>query len=240
MLTDIRTMVWKECQTVFQHKGSRSRFLIIMLTPVLFATFFAWQWGPDWLYEIPPIFMAIIIPVMLVGVMIPESFAGEKERHTLSTLLASRLPDRAIFLGKLLTPVAVGFGGAILFILLSAVTVNLANWEGRVLFFSPEIGLGSLALSFIAATLTAGAGVLVSMRAKTAQQASQLLMAMLIVPGILLQVIPLLFMDRIDELIEAINGPRTLIAVIAILLAVDLVLMILAAASFRRAKLAWD
>ena len=123
MLTDILTMVWKERQTVFQQKGSRSRFLMIMITPVLFATFFAWQWGPDWLYELPPLVMAVIIPVMLVGVMIPESFAGEKERHTLGTLLASRLPDRAIFLGKLIMPVAVGWGAAILFILLSALVV---------------------------------------------------------------------------------------------------------------------
>jgi ABC-2 type transport system permease protein len=240
MLADISTIIWKERKTVFQHKGSRSRFLIILLTPVMLATFFAWQWGPDWLAELPPLVLAVIVPVMLVGVMIPESFAGERERHTLGTLLASRLPDRAILLGKLAAPVAVGWGATLLFLLLSAVTVNVANWEGKILFFTPEIGLGSLVLSFIMATLTAGAGILVSLRASTVQQATQVLMAMLIVPAVIVQLVPLLFRDRIGQLIEAINGPQLLLAFIVTMAVVDVVLFVLAVASFRRSKLAWD
>lgn len=40
------------------------------------------------------------LPITLAGAMITDSIAGERERQTLETLLASRLPDRAILLGK--------------------------------------------------------------------------------------------------------------------------------------------
>lgn len=40
------------------------------------------------------------LPLILCGVMITDSIAGERERQTLETLLASRLSDRAIMLGK--------------------------------------------------------------------------------------------------------------------------------------------
>ena len=40
------------------------------------------------------------LPLILAGVMITDSLAGERERQTLETLLASRLSDRAIVLGK--------------------------------------------------------------------------------------------------------------------------------------------
>ena len=51
---------------------------------------------------------------MMVSSLVADSFAGERERHTLETLLASRLPDRAILAGKLLVPVAVAWGAALL------------------------------------------------------------------------------------------------------------------------------
>jgi len=40
------------------------------------------------------------LPLVLVGAMMADSIAGERERQTLETLLASRLPERAILLGK--------------------------------------------------------------------------------------------------------------------------------------------
>lgn len=40
------------------------------------------------------------LPITLAGAMITDAIAGERERQTLETLLASRLPGRAILLGK--------------------------------------------------------------------------------------------------------------------------------------------
>ena len=82
--------------------------------------------------------------------------------------------------------------------------VNVAHWEGEVLFFTPPIALGSLALSFLMTTLTAGAGVFISLRTATAQEATQILPAIILIPPMLLQVIPLLFRD---QMMQFLNPP---------------------------------
>jgi ABC-type sulfate transport system permease subunit len=53
-------------------------------------------------------------------------------------------------------------------------------------------------------------------------------------------IVLLLFRDRIGDLIEAINGPQLLVAIMVTLLVVDIAVLILAAFSFRRSKLAWN
>jgi ABC-2 type transport system permease protein len=237
MLDDILTVIWKERKTLFRYKGSRSRFLLQLLGPLFLCTFFPWQWGPDWLAEIPPLILTTIVAVMLVGVMVPESFAGERERHTLETLLSSRLPDRAILIGKLITPVAVAWGIGLLSLVLSLAVINIAYWEGKFLFFTPPIALGSLALSLLMALFTAGLGVFVSLRAATVQQAAQILMVGILLPPMLLQVIPFLFRDQLSEWIGSVNGPQLLAIIVAVLAVVDVMVLLAAAARFRRSRL---
>jgi ABC-2 type transport system permease protein len=190
--------------------------------------------------EIPSLIIAVIVPALLVGVMIPDSFAGERERHTLDTLLASRLPDRAILFGKLVTPVVVGWGAALLCVFLSLVIVNVAHGEGEFLFFTPPIALGSLALSFLVATSMAGAGVLISQRAATVQEAAQKLLAFVFMPAIVVQMAPLLFRDQIGDVIRAVDGLQLLIIVVAALAAIDVVVFVAAMARFQRARLQVD
>jgi hypothetical protein len=40
MLEDIRTVIWKERKSMLRFQGSRPRFLILLLSPVLLATVF--------------------------------------------------------------------------------------------------------------------------------------------------------------------------------------------------------
>ena len=237
MLEDIRTVIWKERKSMLRFQGSRPRFLILLLSPVLLATVFPITWGADWLDELPPLALGVIVPVLLVGTMVPDSFAGERERQTLGTLLASRLPDRAILFGKLLLPMGMGWGVTLAFILWSMVMVNVVHGQGEFLFFSAPIAWGSLALSFLMASLTAGAGVLVSLRAATAQQAAQALMAIILIPAMLIQVVPLLFRDRIGQFIESVNGPQLLTIVVAVLAVLDVVVLVAAMARFQRSRL---
>jgi len=49
------------------------------------------------------------LPITLAGVMITDAIAGERERQTLETLLASRLPARAILLGKVVAVTLLGW-----------------------------------------------------------------------------------------------------------------------------------
>jgi len=237
MIDDILTVIWKERKSQFRVRGSRLRFLLMLASPALLATVFPITWGPDWLAQVPPLIIAALVSVILVAVMVPESFAGEREHHTLETLLASRLPDRAILFGKLLLPMGMGWGVTLAFILWSMVMVNVVHGQGEFLFFSAPIAWGSLALSFLMASLTAGAGVLVSLRAATAQQAAQALMAIILIPAMLIQVVPLLFRDRIGQFIESVNGPQLLTIVVAVLAVLDVVMLVAAMARFQRSRL---
>jgi ABC-2 type transport system permease protein len=237
MIDDILTVIWKERKSQFRVRGSRMRFLLMLASPVLLATVFPITWGPDWLAQVPPLIIAALVSVILVAVMVPESIAGEREHHTLETLLASRLPDRAILFGKLIVPLAVGWGATVLCLLLSLVVVNVAHWEGEILFYTPPIALGSLALSFLMAALTAGAGVFISLRTATAQEATQILTAAILIPPMLLQVLPLLFRDQMAQFIDSVNGPQLLAIILAVLAVLDVVVWLGTVARFRRARL---
>jgi ABC-2 type transport system permease protein len=237
MLGDILTVMWKERKGLADYQGSRLRLLLVLLMPVLFAVVFPLQVGADWVREAPAVILAVIVPAILVAITIPESFAGERERHTLGTLLASRLPDRAILLGKMAVSVAFAWGTTLLVLLFSLLVVNIANWEGQVLFYNAPIGLGSFALSFLVATTMAGAGVLISMRSDTVQQAAQLLMAILLVPAILLQVVLFVFVDQLRGVIASVDGPQLLIGILVALAVIDVVVLAAAVARFRRSWL---
>ena len=65
------------------------------------------------------------VPLMLVAGVVADSFAGERERHTLETLLASRLSDEAILVGKVTAAVGYGWGFTLVMAVVSLVSVNI-------------------------------------------------------------------------------------------------------------------
>ena len=113
------------------------------------------------------------LPFSLVGTTMVDSFAGERERHTLETLLASRLSDRAILFGKILAGILYGAGITFLCMLVSLVTVNLVDGQAGLLLFPMPIALGLVILVLLVSTLASVLGVLVSLRAASVRQALQ-------------------------------------------------------------------
>jgi ABC-2 type transport system permease protein len=240
MIDDIMTVMWKERKGMFRYRGSRTRFLITMLSPAILATIFPFTEGPDYVKSLLSIIISVFIPVILVSITIPDSFAGERERHTLGTLLASRLPDRAILFGKFAMGVGFAWGVTLFFLLLSLVVVNIAHWEGKLLIFTPTILFADLALSFLFSTLSAGAGVLISLRSETVQQATQTLVAIFLMPPMLLQVVFLLFKDQLGELINNLNPNLALLIIVVVLALADVGVFAAAMARFQRSQMYLD
>jgi ABC-2 type transport system permease protein len=236
MMKDIRTMIWKENKSLFRRKASRSNLLRIIAAPALLAFVFPISWGPDWVGDFPALIIAFIAPAVLVGVMIPDSFAGERERHTLGTLLASRLSDRVILLGKIIPPVLLGWCTGLMFPLISLLIVNLTHRDGGVLFYNSTITFGILALSFLSSTVMAAGGVLTSLHSETVQDSTQKLMAFIMIPAVLIQVIPLLFRERAAAIIGSMDGQQYLVIAIVFLAIMDATLYVLAFARFQRFK----
>lgn len=238
-MSDIWTVIWRERKTLFRYRGSRLRTVLSILVPVVMvAVYFPWQME-DWADSYVSLFSAVV-PMMMVLLTVPDSFAGERERRTLGTLLATRLPDRAILFGKLAVSVAVGFWMMLGVLALALVTANTAHWGGQVQFYSVAVLLADLGFGLLLAILIAGAGVLISLRASTVQEAQQLLGVAVMTPPILLGLLALLLRERIEDAVEGIGATQAVLIVMAALAVAGAGLVIAATARFRRARLILD
>jgi ABC-2 type transport system permease protein len=181
---------------------------------------------------------------MLVSGVVADSFAGERERHTLETLLASRLPDRAILLGKVAAVAAYGWGFALLTAVLSLISVNAFHWQGHAVTF-PAITMVSIPVfSLLTAMLAATAGVLVSLRAPTARQAGQMLsiavMVTLFVPIFGIKALPAEVRATLFAVLMAGGVKMTLALLAVVLVVVDAVLLSAGLLRFQRSRLSLD
>jgi ABC-2 type transport system permease protein len=245
MLADVLTVMWKERKGLLRHQGSRARAMLGLVIPMaMLGIYLPLQIGRA-LVEGPwSLLASVFIPMMMVGMTVPESFAGERERHTLGTLLASRLPDRAILFGKVAVAVGYAWGMTLMLLLVSLVMVNVVHWDGQVLLYTPIMALANVAFSLLLASLVAGLGVLISLRATTVQEAQQKLMAATLFPLVFLQMIPLLLLKvvpdgraRLKEIVAAANPVHITLIVVTVLVVLDLGLFVAALVRFKRARL---
>ena len=125
-------------------------------------------------YLLAPLFL--IVPMMVSAVIAADAFAGEKERRTMETLLHLPLPDRDLFIAKLLTgfipAVAVSWLGFAVYL----VVANVVAWpviDGPIV---PN-RLWLVMIFWVAPAVAAvGLGIMVrvSARTRTTQEANQL------------------------------------------------------------------
>jgi ABC-2 type transport system permease protein len=244
MMTDIITILKKELREVLlQSHGLRGGRLGIIVFMVIFGIFLPLQGGREWLDSAANLFIWGWIPFMLVSSVVADSFAGERERHTLETLLASRLSDRAILIGKIVAALGYGWGITIVSLLVALVTINVAYGRGTLLLFPWKIGLGVIAISLLVAGLSAGLGVLISLRAATVRQAQQtfsLVFFVFFIPLFLLPMLPDEWRLKVAQVLMNANMDIIVMAAMGILLILDLALFAAAAARFQRTRLILD
>jgi ABC-2 type transport system permease protein len=201
------------------------------------------QIGEDWLTTAFSLFASVIMPFLLVGMTVPESFAGERERHTLDTLLASRLPDRAILFGKIGLAIAFGWLISLLILVVSLIPVNIMHWSGRIAVYRPVMLVGNVLISLLFSGLVASLGVLISLRASTAQGAQQTLMSVILVPILVIQVVPALMFSVVPngrEILQrwlSIDITIVITVVVAVLAVLNVGLLLAATARFKRSRL---
>ena len=244
MLEDILTVIWKDKKGLLMIQGSRSRALLTYLLPTfMIAIILPIQQGVEYLNTAWSLIGSLIVPLLLVGTTIPESFAGERERHTLPTLLSSRLPDRAILFGKWGLCVAFGWTMSLLILFVSLVVVNVMHWEGQVQFYEPTIFLLNVVLSLLLSALMASLGVFISLRAEKVQTAQQTLIFIFLVPIMFLQAVPMVMLSVVPngrEILERFfETDFTLLIILAftILILINVGLLWGALVRFQRSRL---
>lgn len=243
MISDIRTVLWKETSEILRQGGSRG-WLNLLLIVGVFGVFLPLQTGRAWVESPVTLLYWTWLPLFLVTGVIADSFAGERERHTLETLLASRLSDQAILIGKVCASVVYGWGLTLVSLMAGVVTVNVAAGGSEFLFYPPMVAAGILGISFLAAGLVAGVGVLVSLRAATVRQAAQglsiAIMLVLFVPMFGVQALPREWQMRIFAATMTGGTARLMVVAMAMLVLLDAVVLTVAKARFRRSRLILD
>jgi ABC-2 type transport system permease protein len=244
-MSDVLTVAWKEAKELValggNVKGGRLSMVIMF---VVFGVFLPLQSGARWVTSPVTMLYWAWVPLMLVTGFIADSFAGERERHTLETLLASRLPDRAILLGKVAAAIAYGWGYMLAMFLCGLVTVNVAHHEGGVILYSGPVAAVALIGGLLTAGLAASAGVLVSLRASTVRQAAQALsvgiMLCIFVPAFGVTALPAPWRQSFLVWATMLSVREWVVAVCAVLALADTVLVAVAMARFKRARLILD
>jgi ABC-2 type transport system permease protein len=243
MIRDIETVLWKEARTVIRSPGSKSRLLFSLVVPLgYFGVVAPLMSGPDFVERLEPWFIAVVLPLLTVVMTAPDSFAGERERHTLRTLLASRLPDSAILYGKLLFAVLTGLVLMLVALLIALITLNIANWgDGLILLSAGRFG-AMFVVAILLSLMASGAAVLISLRARTVQQAQQTLVAVVfLVPTVLGPVAFLLLetgaSDVMIGIFDALGSPAGQAGMLGGLVILTTILLWLARAKFQRHRL---
>ncbi len=245
MTRDIGTVVWKELKELVWHGGTvRSGRLSLIVLLVVFGIFLPYQSGRAWIESPSTLFYWAWMPLMLVASAVADSFAGERERHTLETLLASRLPDLAVLIGKLVAAVTYGWSLVVAMLMLSLVTVNVTSPSGTPILFSWSLVIASLVLALLGATLAGSVGVLVSLRAPTVRQAAQSLnvaiMLIIFVPVFGVQLLPPTWKIGMLKWLTMVGVTGLTVAAGCVLFGLDVIFVAAAVLRFRRSRLILD
>ncbi|MHB8632798.1 MAG: ABC transporter permease [Thermoplasmatota archaeon] len=233
MMGDVAAILWKEWRDLVRQRTTRFGLVVLV---ALFGVVLPLTGGAREA-RIFPLLLWVFLPFILCIPIIADSFAGERERHTLETLLATRLSETTILAGKVGIAVLYSLGGAAATYALSSI-VTMARWGTLP---DPLMALVGFLLGLSVALLSTSAGVLVSLRARTVRQAQQVLgfsLMFLILGSQLLaaaNVIPGLQAWLLELIAGRDLSPALLLA--GGILAVDALLLALCRAAFQREKL---
>ena len=244
-MSDILTVAWKEWRELIwlssTVRGGRIGLLVIL---GMFGVFLPFETGAAWVTSVGPMLYWAWLPLMLVSGAVADSFAGERERHTLETLLASRLPDRAILFGKVLAAISYGWLIVMAILVLSFITVNLSVSGSGLLLPPWRLGLAGPLVALLGSGLAASAGVLVSLRAATVRQAAQTLnVAVLIVvfaPVLGAQAMPESWRAQFGLWMMSVGIDGVVWTAVTVLAGVDVLILAVAAHRFQRSRLMLD
>ena len=245
MSADFITVLWKELKEILLERSGGSGGARPLILIAVVGIFVPLRMGPLRFFNAQGLLFPTFFGAVVITAVIADSFAGERERHTLETLLASRLSDRSILFGKIAASVVYGWSVSLSCVLAGAFAVNVANWQGKVLMFHDTaswliLSLGPPLLGGLVAT----AGVLVSLRATTVRQAQQTLAVALVV-AIFLMIfgsdrLPADWKSWFARILLTWSPTDLVLAAAGVLLAIDVALLLAGMARFQRAKLVLD
>jgi ABC-2 type transport system permease protein len=248
MIDYIRTMIWKEWKEFVQSHAGPSKTanrMRVLIAVIVFGFFIPYRGGARYIENPLSLVLPSIVPVLFIMSLVTDSFAGERERHTLETLLASQLPDGAILMGKVITAVLFAWLLSVGMLVLGMIGANISSGQSGLRLFPLDRVVAALVFNFLLSLVVSSAGVLVSLRASTVRQAMQTLSVgfMVVFYGFVLGVpflLPATWRARLMEWFAGQNLFRTELLAAALLIVMAALLFCAARLRFRRARLILD
>jgi len=246
MGADFSVVFWKEWKEIVLERsaGGAGSYRPLIVIGML-GIFVPLRMGPERFFNPLQLLVYSFFSAVVVTAVIADSFAGERERHTLETLLATRLSDRSILFGKIAASIVYGWLISMLCVVAGVVTVNVTHWEGHVLLYHDPASWLTLVLGPpLTAGFVATAGVLVSLRASTVRHAQQTLMVgfLVLFLGLFfgLTQLPAEWKAWFSGILVSWSAAALVLAAAGVVLAADLALLVAGMARFQRAKLVLD
>jgi ABC-2 type transport system ATP-binding protein len=238
---DIGTVIAKELREITNASGTAASMktnVTLAAVMLLIVTALAAAVPPEILAS-PLVLVVNMVAFLVVLASIADSFPGERERHTLETLLASALPDEALLFGKVLASVVYGF--ALTVVILTAVLIG-ANITNFPVMYPLSTILNVLIATPLALLFVSAGGVLLCMKVPTVRASQPRLMGsfmLLWIVGVVIgKFMPPGSEQRLRTLMSSESGRLyALLSQIVIFVVLDLVLLSMALVRFRRSRL---
>ena len=227
-MRDSLTVFWKEVLETF---GNRHSFrgalfqglLVIAITGVMVPAM-----QPEVLGTVgPAAFLYVVFPATLAATVASDSFAGERERKTIDTLMSTPLTDMPIFVGKAATAVLFVTVVAMVALAVACITAFAQGFSAEMA--QPIMFAGVIAGAVAGSLVTAAFAIAISVRLPVARAVQQMAS---ILTFILAAVVVVVF----DRLGLPINW-RTILRADAAVFVVGVVALGVAKQLFRRDRL---
>lgn len=244
-MTDILTVARKELREIVGGGSGRKGLFRELFFVFLFGVFFPLSQSEAWRSGAMPTVFVFMIPLFLAGPYVADTFAGEKERKTLETLLATRLPDSSIYMGKIFAVCTYAWAVTQLIVLASIVALNVVDGADGWFVYPSAVWAAALIGSYASALLISGIGTFISLRSETVRAAHQAMMLPLFVLifggsfgiGALWRALPVETQLSLIEWSSGVSPLEGILGIVALLLLVDVFLLRLGIRRFRRSKL---
>jgi ABC-2 type transport system permease protein len=164
-----------------------------------------------WSSPAAPVLLFQLFPAVIASMIAADAFAGERERGTLETLLATPLPESAIFIGKTLAAVTFALSVSLLSLTCAVIVAGIRFGE---LYLTSALLVSVLAGAAAASLVTSSIAVVISSYVDVARSAQQMS-----------STVAMLFVFGTAAALEKAEGTTT-----AFLLRIDLALIVAAIA----------
>lgn len=239
--SQVAAVLWKEWRETFRlGRGMRStglRFLML----IVFAAVLGWRKGPTFGRDLSTIVLLVEFTVLATIPIVTDVFAGEKERHTLETLLASSASERDILLGKFLAILGIGVGFAFVACLVEVATVLARFGASSLIGMSWAIILSGLLLGAASGALLASLGVVYSLHSSTVRSANQLfaytLVGLLFITSLAARTLPETWVATVAGWRMRTPPAIQVLAAVAIMTGLSSIILGTGLATFKRAVL---